>query len=96
MPAAPPGTTIQFVSDQDGNGITITIVYDPSTGNFTTSPAISVVSTFPSAIPLLVTGPDQTVHSISIPRGTTNVTPAQLAANGVTNHSQLVGCTLAL
>lgn len=96
MPAVPAGTTIQFVSDQAGNGITITITYDPVTGNFTTSPAINVVSTFPSAVPLLVTGPDLVVHSINIPPGTTNVTPAQLSANGITNHSQLAGCTLAL
>lgn len=96
MPAAPPGTTVQFVSDQDGNGITLTVHYNPATDAFDVNPAVSVVSTFPAAVPLHVTGPDQVVHSVSVPPGTTNISPAQLSAFGITTHSQVVGLTLAL
>lgn len=96
MPAVPPGTVITFVSNAAGNGITITQKYNPATGGFDTNPAISVVSTFPAPQPISITDGNGVVHTVSVPTGTTNISPAQLSAFGITNHSQLTGLTLAL
>lgn len=96
MSAVPPGTVITFVPNAAGQSITITQKYNPSTGAFDTSPAISVVSTFPAAQPISITDGNGVVHTVSVPTGTTNITPAQLAAFGITQHSQLTGLTLAL
>lgn len=94
MPAAAPGTVITFVANAAGQGFTITQKYNPATGGFDINPALTVVSTFSAVQPISVTDGNGVVHPVSVPTGTTNVTPAQLAAFGITLHSQLTGLTL--
>jgi hypothetical protein len=96
MPAAPPGTYIQFVSNAAGQSITITVHYNPVSDAFDINPAVTAVSTFSAAVPLKIAGPDLVVHQVSVPTGTTNISPAQLAAFGITTQSQVRDLSLAL
>lgn len=95
MPALPAGQTQQFVGNDSG-GITVTVNWNPATDAMDVNPAVSATSTFPGSTPIHITGPNQVVHTVNVPTGTTNISPAQLAAFGITTHSQIADLPLSL
>ena len=89
--AAPPGTITLTCPDSSGNTYAATIHYDPATGAFN-DPAITT-SGSTAVGDLTITLTSGGTVALTIPGGT-GVTAAALAANGITNWSQVQGLAL--
>lgn len=97
MPAGPAGQIIMTATDGTGTPILVTTIkYNPATLVFDVTPAISVVNTTGKTVQAVISMPDASTHQVSVPVGTTNITPGQLSALGVTSWSQLAGVSLAV
>lgn len=89
--AAPPGTITLTCPDSAGNTYSATIHYDPATGTFNTNAITTSGSTATGDLTItLVAGP---IADLTIAGGDT-VTAAMLAADGITNWSQVLGLSL--
>lgn len=87
------------MTSTDGTGAAIlvtTIKYNPVSLVFDVNPAISVVNTTGKTVRAVIVMPDTSTHLVSVSVGTTNVSPGQLSALGVTSWAQLAGVSLDL
>lgn len=89
--AAPPGTITLTCPDSTGKTYTAVIHYDPGTGAFNTDAITTSGSTATGHLTITLTA-GGTVE-LDIPGGDT-VTAATLAADGITNWSQVQGLAL--
>lgn len=97
MSPLPAGQSILTLTDATGTPVlVVTEKWDPATGNFTVNPSVQAVNSTGTNQVVTITGSNGVVHPVTVPVGTTNVTPTQMAAVGLTNNSQLDGISIAL
>lgn len=92
MPAAPDGTVTISCPTPDGGALSATVTWDPATGAFA---ANAITCTGAQANGQICVGDVRGSHYWNV-TASDIITDTQLAAAGITNHSQVQSISLAL